>query len=85
MDDDSSLGNLETGARAALPIWIKFMAATHPDPTPLHFDIPARTKKEWMDPTTGRAAAPGAPGAVQALFINGTGPRGSLSDDSEAD
>jgi len=77
MDDDSSLGNLETGARAALPIWIDFMAASHPDATPLYFDIPARTKKVWMDPATGRAAGPGDPGAVKALFISGTEPKGS--------
>jgi len=77
MDDDSSLGNLETGARAALPIWIDFMAATHPGSTPLYFDIPARTKKVWMNPATGRAAEPGDHGAVKALFISGTEPKKS--------
>ena len=54
MDDFTSLGNQETGARAALPIWIDFMAATKPESTTLHFDIPDNMRKIWMDPATGR-------------------------------
>jgi hypothetical protein len=53
------------------------MAATHPGSTPLYFDIPARTKKVWMNPATGRAAEPGDHGAVKALFISGTEPKKS--------
>jgi penicillin-binding protein 1A len=75
-DDFSPLGDLETGARAALPIWMDFMAATRTDAAPLYFDIPDNMKKVWMDPVSGRVAAAGAPGAVRALFISGTEPAG---------
>ncbi len=75
MDDSSPLGNKETGARAALPVWIDFMAATRPESTALYFDIPDNMKKAWMDPVTGRAAADGDDGAVKALFVSGTEPR----------
>ena len=75
MDDSSPLGNKETGARAALPVWIDFMAATRPESTTLYFDIPDNMKKVWMDPVTGRAAVNGDDGAVKALFVNGTEPK----------
>lgn len=76
MDDFSPLGEMETGARAALPIWIDFMAATRPEATPLYFDIPDNMKKVWIDPVTGRTAGDGDKGAVQALFVGGTAPEG---------
>ena len=75
-DDFTPLGNLETGARAALPIWIDFMAATKPESTTLYFDIPDNMRKILMDPVTGRAAADGDDGAVKALFVSGTEPEG---------
>ena len=77
MDDFTSLGNLETGARAALPIWIDFMAATRrPGEAALYFDIPNNMRKIPMDPVTGRAVTEGNKGAVKALFISGTEPDG---------
>jgi penicillin-binding protein 1A len=75
MDDASPLGKKETGARAALPVWIDFMEATRPESTGRYFDIPDNMKKVWMDPVTGRAAAGGGDGRVKALFISGTEPR----------
>jgi penicillin-binding protein 1A len=76
MDDNTSLGNLETGARAALPIWIDFMAATQPDSAAHYFDIPDNMRKILMDPVTGRAVADDHKGAVKALFVSGTEPKG---------
>ena len=75
MDDSSPLGNGETGARAALPVWIDFMEATRPESTTLYFDIPDSMKKVLMDPVTGRAAVRGAKGVVKALFVDGTEPK----------
>ncbi len=75
MDDFTSLGPTETGARAALPIWIDFMAQTRSAASPRYFDIPDRTHRVWMDARTGRVAAQGATHAVQALFIDDTAPR----------
>ena len=74
MDDFSPLGNKETGARAALPIWTDFMAITKPESTTLYFDIPDNMRKILMDPVTGRAAEDGDDGAVKALFVSGTEP-----------
>ena len=76
MDDFTPLGNLETGARAALPIWIDFMAATIPESTTLYFDIPNHMKKVLIDPVTGRVAEHGGDDVVNALFVNGTEPKG---------
>jgi penicillin-binding protein 1A len=75
MDDASPLGKKETGARAALPVWIDFMEATRPESTALYFDIPDNLKTVWMDPGTGRAAGEGEHGAVKALFASGTEPK----------
>jgi penicillin-binding protein 1A len=76
MDDFTPLGDMETGARAALPTWINFMASTKPESTALYFDIPDNMIKIWMDPETGRAVEEGAQNAVKALFVRGTEPAG---------
>jgi penicillin-binding protein 1A len=74
MDDSSPLGNGETGARAALPVWIDFMEATRPESTLFYYDIPDNMKKVLIDPVTGRRAVDGGKDAVKALFVNGTEP-----------
>lgn len=74
MDDASPLGDKETGARAALPIWIDVMATTRPESTPLYFDIPDGTTKIFMDPVTGRRVDENEKNAVRALFARGTEP-----------
>jgi penicillin-binding protein 1A len=73
-DDFSPLGDKQTGGRAALPIWIDFMAATGPESTAPYFGIPDKMSKHWMDPLSGRAVADGTDGAVKALFVDGTEP-----------
>ncbi len=77
MDDFTPLGNMETGARTALPIWIDFMAATQPEPTIGYFGIPDNMKKVLMDPVTGRVTAVGGKDTVEALFVKGTEPKGT--------
>ena len=74
MDDYSSLGEMETGARAALPIWIDFMETTHFKSTPLYFGIPDSTVWRWMDPVSGRTVAEADTNTVKALFVSGTAP-----------
>jgi penicillin-binding protein 1A len=74
MDDFSPLGNMETGARAALPIWIDFMETTHFESRPLYFGIPDNTIWRWMDSVTGRTVAKADGNTVKALFVNGTTP-----------
>ena len=66
-DDASSLGRGETGARAALPIWIDIMAASFAGHPVQYFDIPDGTKMVYILPDTGSPASPATPGAVKAL------------------
>lgn len=75
-DGNAPIGPYETGARAALPIWIDFMAKAL-EAFPLRsFDHPEDVIFVPMDPVSGRRAAPGAPRAVEAAFIKGTEPAG---------
>ena len=74
MDDASSLGDGETGSRAALPIWIDFMKSAHAGAVPGEFTTPANTKTVPIDPLTGRIVEKTSPGAVEALFIVGNEP-----------
>ena len=73
-DDFSTLGPYETGARAALPIWIEFMdnALTYRDYD--YFDIPDNVVKVRIDPITGKPVSDGADG-VDALFRKGNAPK----------
>lgn len=66
-DDYTSLGNLETGARAALPAWTAFMKKALENKPYEYFDVPENTLFRSIHPETG-APADGAPGAVTALF-----------------
>jgi penicillin-binding protein 1A len=70
-----TMGKYETGARAALPIWIEFMTQAL-DRTPLqYFDMPDDMVRVPMDPSTGLLAFDDSPGAVTALFKKGTEPK----------
>jgi penicillin-binding protein 1A len=74
-DTSESLGNLETGARAALPIWMDFMKTSLSINTYQYFDIPDDVVQVAMDPTTGLPVDKDNPRAVLALFKKGTEPR----------
>jgi penicillin-binding protein 1A len=73
-DNAASLGPLETGSRAALPIWIDFMDAALKTMPYAHFDIPDDIEIMTMDPKTGGAADHDA-GGVRAFFRKKTAPR----------
>lgn len=66
-DDATRLGPNETGARAALPIWLGFMQSVLSDQSPSYFDIPDGTVHLFIDPKSGRQKAPTSNGAVKAL------------------
>jgi len=74
-DSSNTLGEWETGAKAALPIWIEFMKEALAKIPYQYFDIPDNVVKVHMDPLTGRLAPEDAAGAVAALFKKGTEPR----------
>jgi penicillin-binding protein 1A len=73
-DDGSTLGDRETGARAALPIWIEFMTAALSRRPLQYFDIPDDVIQVRMNPDNGRRAADSSSHAVKALFKKGTEP-----------
>ena len=74
-DRGGSLGDRETGARAALPIWLGYMKEVLADQAVDYFDIPDNVVRISFDPVSGRTmAAEGAgccDGHVQKR--NGTG------------
>jgi penicillin-binding protein 1A len=74
-DTSESLGNLETGARTALPIWMDFMKTALSKHTYQYFDIPDDVVQVAVDPTTGLPVDKDNPSAVLALFKKGTEPR----------
>ncbi|MGD9082946.1 MAG: PBP1A family penicillin-binding protein [Desulfobacterales bacterium] len=70
-----TIGKRETGAKAALPIWIEFMTKAL-DRKPLqYFDISDDLVNVRMNPFTGLLASDDSPGAVTALFKKGTEPK----------
>ncbi|RZB29872.1 MAG: penicillin-binding protein 1A [Desulfobacteraceae bacterium Eth-SRB1] len=74
-DNFTTLGKGETGAKAALPIWIKFMEKTLEDSRCQYFDIPDDVVQVRIDPLTGRIASDDSRQAVSALFKKGTEPK----------
>jgi penicillin-binding protein 1A len=73
-DVGGSLGVKETGARAALPIWIDFMKAALQNEPHQYFDIPDDVSQIRMDPITGLAQPDDSKRSVVALFKKGTEP-----------
>ncbi len=76
-DTFTTIGKGETGARAALPIWIEFMSEALLDRPIQYFDIPDDVVKVPIDPSTGLLATDNAPNAVKVLFKKGTEPKSS--------
>jgi penicillin-binding protein 1A len=72
-DDGRRLGQGETGARTALPIWIDFMSKALADQQIRDFDQPPGIVVAPIDPATGLRAAPGSV-AIDEVFIEGTAP-----------
>jgi penicillin-binding protein 1A len=74
-DMSGTLGKRETGSKAALPIWVDFMAEALSEKQYQHFDIPDGVVKVYMDPLTGHLLPADSPNAVIALFKKGTEPK----------
>jgi penicillin-binding protein 1A len=77
-DEKKSLGSLEQGSFAALPIWMEFMKAyidARPDKDhPPQFDAPGNIVFLSVDKSTGSVVPPDTPGAITETFISGTQP-----------
>ena len=75
LDLGGTMGDKETGTRAALPIWMDFMEAALADEPHQYFDLPDNVTKVHMNPDTGRLVSDESKYAVTALFKKGTEPR----------
>ena len=73
-DDSKPIGIKATGGTAALPIWLQFMLAAHPDTPVRDFPIPDDITRVRADDRTGKPAPPGAPNARWVPFLRGTVP-----------
>jgi penicillin-binding protein 1A len=84
-DDKKPLGPSETGAVAALPIWIEFMktyiAKRCDRQNPPTFQPPPNIVFLPVDRASGAVTVAGAPNAIVEAFISGTQPGGSLGPD----
>ena len=73
-NSQASLGDKETGARAALPIWIPVMARALVDKPVEDFVAPENVVFVKIDPVSGLLAREGAVDAVGDVFRKGTEP-----------
>ncbi len=71
--NEQPLGRAETGGRAALPIWLAFMQAALRDRPQPDFPIPEGIVFARIDPKTGEAVEPFAPGVLEP-YLEGTAP-----------
>ncbi len=71
-DEERSLGENETGARAASPIWVAFMSKMLKDTPVKDFPVPEGIEFMKIDPQTGQASL-GREGILEC-FREGTGP-----------
>ena len=74
LDLGATMGDRETGARAALPIWIDFMQTALANRPHQYFDLPDNVVKVRMNSQSGMLASDGSENAVPALFKMGTEP-----------
>jgi membrane carboxypeptidase/penicillin-binding protein len=81
-NDRKPLGPAETGAQAALPIWMDVMRAhiaKHADrQSPPRFEPPGNIVFVTVDRVTGMPVAAETPGAITEAFIAGTEPGNSF-------
>ena len=67
-DDSTTLGKYETGAKAALPIWIDYMKHFLSNKSYQYFDIPDGTKMVYMNPNTGEISKTQTSHSIKALI-----------------
>ena len=75
LDRYGTMGNKETGARAALPIWIDFMEQVLADKPYHDFSLPEGVVKARIDAESGLLASENCPDAITVVFKKGTEPR----------
>ena len=72
-DNNETLGNRESGARVALPAWLRFMETGRPDPPRSGFPAPPTVALIPVDLESGQPAD-GGPNTILEAFLPGTEP-----------
>ena len=75
LDHYGTLGKKETGARAALPIWINFMEQALSGRPYRDFSLPEGVVRVQIDAESGLLASEDCPNALAAVFKKGTEPK----------
>lgn len=73
-DQVEQLGNGETGSRAALPMWIEYMAEALRDKPEKSLPVPEGLVTVKIDPETGLLIPPDSAGGVEEMFVEGDAP-----------
>ncbi|HKJ83404.1 MAG TPA: PBP1A family penicillin-binding protein [Mariprofundaceae bacterium] len=81
-DTPTSLGRRETGAHAALPIWLKAMEAFHRGKPVENFTPPKGVEWVAIDPVTGKLATPSTKHPFMEAFRTGTEDEAGVSESS---
>ncbi len=76
-DGEKPLGENETGARAASPIWVNFMSKVLKEREVKNFQIPEGIEFMKIDPKTGQMTL--GKDAILECFKEGTGPTGMVA------
>lgn len=85
-DEPQTLGRLEFGSRAALPIWIDYMSAALKDRAPITRPQPAGIVSMRIKPENGEAASSEDNNAIFELFLEENAPAlSSHSDTSDSE
>lgn len=74
-DNNAPMGRMETGGRAALPVFIAYRRAIDPLYEPVDFPVPADIVRVAVDANTGYVAGPGSAKSFSLPFVRGTEPR----------
>ena len=73
-DTPRDLGTRESGARAALPIWIDYMEVALQGKPEKALQMPENIIKAWVHKDTGEAVAVDDPKGIEEFFLMGTEP-----------
>ncbi len=83
-DGQESIGPKETGARAALPIWLEFMKKALADQPIEDFSVPDGIIFKQVDPRTGLLSTENCRLSIREAVLPGTEPRRYCDDPAQA-
>jgi penicillin-binding protein 1A len=84
-DDERPLGHMETGGRAALPIWLEFMQKAVAGTSIKSFSVPEGVVFAKIDMMTGKSATLATEKVIFEAFKQGTGPTDFTNAAGDAD